>query len=112
MHQDGVTRVLRYLKSTVNLGHIMVTGSSDQFTVHVHSNWAGEPGSERKSRTGIVIMYGNSVVLFSSALQKCIFLSSSEEEYAMLRYHYVRDQVLIKLVMSRKFLQLKCLPTF
>ena len=82
--QAAAIRVLKYLKSTPNHGHVLKPGSGTQLSVHVDSNWAGEPGTQRRSRTGIVIRYGDAVVSFSSTLQKCIALSSSEAEYVAM----------------------------
>ena len=78
---QGLMKLLKYLNGTICHGLQLSSGTSDQLIVHVDSNWAGEPGSKWKSRTGLAIFYGNAAMHYYSSLQKRITLSSSEAEY-------------------------------
>lgn len=48
------------------------------------ASWASEKGTGRKSRSGIAILYGQSLVFWKSSLQTCIATSSTESEYIAL----------------------------
>lgn len=84
IHQNAALKLLKYMKATSKYGLKLQTGDSNQLSAHVDSNWAGESGSGRRSRTGIVIYYGNALVHYNSTLQKCIALSSTEAEFVAL----------------------------
>lgn len=82
--EQGVKRVLKYLRGSMNSSLMIEPGDSDQLVAHVDSSWGGEAGFGRKSRTGIVIKYGNAPVYTTSVLQKCTALSSTEAEFIAL----------------------------
>ena len=53
--QNALVKLMKYLKREPRLGMRLSDKEENQITVHVDSNWAGEPGSGRRSRTGVVI---------------------------------------------------------
>lgn len=84
VQQGGAKRVLRYLKATKDAALIISPGDGNQLSAYVDSSWGGEPGFGRKSRSGIIIKYGNAAVYTASVLQKCTALSSTEAEFIAL----------------------------
>jgi len=83
-HQKAVIKVVKYLKLKPDLGLKLCAGGGNQLSAYVDANWGGEPGSNRRSRSGIVLFYGNAAIHFTSTLQKCVTLSSTEAEYVAL----------------------------
>lgn len=83
-HQQAIVKLVKYLKGTRNHGLKLTAGEGDQLSAYVDSNWAGEPGAGRRSRTGFVLLYGASLIHYTSSLQKGITLSSTEAEYVAL----------------------------
>ena len=84
-HWEGVKRVLRYIRGTLDLGlkfknvkNLCLFGYSD-------ADWAGDVSS-RKSRTGYVFMLGGAIVSWMSKKQPVVALSSTESEYIALSY--------------------------
>lgn len=53
-----------------------------QISVFVDANWASDRETKRRSRTVLMVLYGNAVILTSSTTQKSISLSFMESEYA------------------------------
>ena len=82
--QVGVIKLLKYLKFTSSYGLKLKPGSSTSLSAYVDANWAGEPGSGRRSRTGIIIYYGAAVIYYSTTLHKCVTLSSTEAEFVAM----------------------------
>ena len=73
------TKVLRYLKGTVNFD-IMYTDDCDvEFTCYSDSDWDGNP-DERKSTSGYAFNIGIGVVSWSRKKQPTISLSSTKFE--------------------------------
>ena len=83
-HQKAAIKVVKYLKAAPKLGLKLSAGKGDQLSAYVDANWAGEPGAKRRSRTGIVIFYGEAAVYYTTVLQKGVTLSSTEAEYVAL----------------------------
>ena len=84
-HWEGVKRVLRYIRGTLDLGlkfksvkNLCLFGYSD-------ADWAGDVSS-RKSRSGDVFMLGGAIVSWMSKKQPVVALSSTESEYIALSY--------------------------
>ena len=84
-HWEGVKRVLRYIRGTLDLGlkfksvkNLCLFGYSD-------ADWAGDVSS-RKSRSGYVFMLGGAIVSWMSKKQPVVALSSTESEYIALSY--------------------------
>ncbi|MFM2333489.1 MAG: hypothetical protein RIQ74_2336, partial [Pseudomonadota bacterium] len=72
--------ILRYLKGTVHL-RLQLGGAKKypELSAMVDSDWAGD--KSRRSRSGFIIFLNGVPVIWSSKLQKCIALSSTEAEY-------------------------------
>ena len=84
-HWEGVKRVLRYIRGTLDLGlkfksvkNLCLFGYSD-------ADWAGDVSS-RKSRSGYVFMLGGAILSWMSKKQPVVALSSTESEYIALSY--------------------------
>jgi hypothetical protein len=81
-HWEALIRVVKYLiytkEYTFTLGGIL---PNSKIIVRAYSDadWAGDIDI-RHSRTGMAIYIGNSLVIFSSRLQRCISLSTMEAE--------------------------------
>jgi hypothetical protein len=79
-HWKAVLEILRYLQETKRL--VLKLGGEKIFpelVAYADSDWAAD--KSRRSRTGFIILLGNSPVIWSSKLQKCVALSSTEAEY-------------------------------
>jgi hypothetical protein len=79
-HWNAVLHILRYLKGTVHL-RLQLGGAKKypELSAMVDSDWAGD--KSRRSRSGFIIFLNGVPVIWSSKLQKCIALSSTEAEY-------------------------------
>jgi hypothetical protein len=79
-HWRAVLMILRYLKGTSRM-RLKLGGNKKypELKAYVDSDWAGD--KSRKSRTGFVVFLSGSPIIWSSKLQKCIALSSTEAEY-------------------------------
>ena len=79
-HWRAVLMILRYLQGTIRM-RFQLGGTSKypELRAYVDSDWAGD--KSRKSRTGFVIFLCGALVIWSSKLQKCVALSSTEAEY-------------------------------
>lgn len=83
-HQRAAVKVVKYLKATRNHLLNLAPEKGDQLNGFVYSNWAGESGSGRQSRTGFALYYFWAVINHTSSVQKGIALSSTEAEYVAL----------------------------
>lgn len=63
---------------------ILIPVCDDQLSVFFDSSWGNSFEKNRKSRSGMLAKYGNTVVAAYTNLQKCVSLSSSEVEYVVL----------------------------
>jgi hypothetical protein len=80
IHRQGVKRVMRYLKGTMNNGLSYSEGES-ALTVHCDAD-SGTDDDDRGSRTGIVTFVGNNLISWTSRRQTTTSVSSCEAEYA------------------------------
>jgi hypothetical protein len=94
---DCVKQIMRYLKSTKDLG---IHYSKDNQRRYIHevtaysdSDWGGDV--TRRSTTGTVIFHNGNLVDWTSNLQKCISLSSCESEIIALS-HTTQNTLWIK----------------
>jgi len=76
--------VLRYLKGEPALGIFLNSQPSFDLVAYCDADWASCPHS-RKSISGFVVFFGNTLVSWKSKKQVTISLSSTEAEYRSLR---------------------------
>jgi hypothetical protein len=84
-HWTQAKRVLRYLKHTKDLGLRVTRCNPEDFKLcaYVDADWGRDP-TTGKSTTGCVLYLGNVPILWTSRLQRCVALSSTESEYVAL----------------------------
>ena len=93
-HWQGVKRILRYLKGTIN--HKLILGGEASMNIRCHTNepanilqgfadadWAGNK-TDRKSTSGYVFQLGTSTISWSSTKQAVVAMSTTEAEYVSL----------------------------
>ena len=105
-HDVAVKRILRYLKTTNDKGMSIAPSMNNRVDCYVDSDFAGTFSSEDvqdpvsvKSRTGYVILYRGSPLLWVSKLQTQIALSTMEAEYVALSQS-MRDLIPIRQILS------------
>ena len=98
-HGEALRWLGKYLKGTRNMGTIIKPNNTKELEVYVDTNFAGdwhpEYGQDEdtvRSRHGYIIQYSNCPILWKSALQGEITLSSTEAEYTGLSYA-LRDAI-------------------
>lgn len=77
-------RVLRYLKGTLDQMIVVCLGKNGQLTAFPNANLAANYEKNRKSRSGIMIIFGETIMNATSILQKSISISSTEAKYVAL----------------------------
>ncbi|KAG3139269.1 hypothetical protein C6341_g20431 [Phytophthora cactorum] len=84
-HWKAAVCVLRYLKSTREHG-IEYQRRSSEVTpqAFTDADWGSNIG-DRRSVSGVMVMIGNTPVVFKSKFQRKVALSSAEVEYMALR---------------------------
>ena len=82
-HWKAVRRVLEYVKMTVGFGLTFVRGSGKHLSAFADSSYAPR-GTDCRSISGGVVMYGKTAIAWFSRTQKCVTLSSTESEYVSL----------------------------
>ncbi|KAI0996469.1 hypothetical protein K3495_g11711 [Podosphaera aphanis] len=99
-HLNGVNRILRYLKGTINLG-IMFDGNHTHQRLHGYcdSDWGGDRGT-RRSTGGSVFFLTGGVISASAKGQPNVSLSSTEAEYYAYT-HCVQEMLWIQQVMAQ-----------
>ena len=86
VHWEGVKRVLRYLKGSLERGLVyQKCGGLEppELIMHVDADWATNPET-RCSRTGVVSFLGRHLVHWKSRMQRSPAASSCEAEYMAL----------------------------
>lgn len=73
-------RILRYLKGTMDYSLVYKSQDKPQLIGYSDADWAGDR-CDRKSISGFVFTYGNSIISWASKKQQCVSLSSTEAEY-------------------------------
>jgi len=76
----AILMILRYLQGTRTMKLKLGGLNAPSLNMYCDADWAGDL-DERKSRSGNCIFLGNSLISWSSNLQKSIALSSTEAEY-------------------------------
>ena len=79
-HMEAATRVIRYLKGSVGQGIWLHSEPTNIITCWCDSDWAACPNT-RRSITGYVIKFGESLVSWKSKKQQTVSRSSAEAEY-------------------------------
>lgn len=79
---NGIKRVLRYLQETKDFCLRLSAQGEVKLTCFVDSDWANS--EDRKSVSGLVMKFGDSVVGWRSRKQSLIALSSTEAEFSAL----------------------------
>ena len=80
----AVIRVLRYLKSTSDMGITYIGSDQDLFFwAYSNANWANNKES-RRSVSGIIVRINGAPVIFKSEIQQTVALSTAEAEYIAL----------------------------
>ncbi|KAJ0392071.1 hypothetical protein ATCC90586_011078 [Pythium insidiosum] len=81
VHWNAAIRIVRYLKSTVDLG-ITYKGNGESVTLAAwsDSDWASDANT-RRSTTGLMLTMNGGPVVFKSKLQRTVALSTAEAEY-------------------------------
>jgi len=79
-HLEAATRVVRYLKGTDGQGIWLHSEPTNILTCWCDSDWAACPNT-RRSITGYVIKFGDSLVSWKSKKQQTVSRSSAEAEY-------------------------------
>lgn len=83
-HWNGVKRVLRYIKGTMNFGIVYRLGSLDtELTGFCDSDWAGDIDT-RRSTTGWIYLMNRGPVAWSSRKQTATATSATEVEFVAL----------------------------
>ena len=83
-HFQAVQHVLRYLKGQPDLGILLNNIAQYNWEAFCDFVWSACPHS-RRSISGYVIFFGNSLVSWKSKKQSTVSLSSAEAEYRSLR---------------------------
>ncbi len=90
-HALAVKRILRYLQRTEDKGFCLRPNNTLQVDCYVDADFAGNFAAEHpghpdsvKSRTGYIILYRGSPLLWVSKVQSLIALSTMEAEYVAL----------------------------
>ena len=78
-HWTAGKRVLRYLKANPKLG-LKFDGTDVTLTAYCDADYAGDIES-RRSRSGSVLLFNGSAIIWSSQLQPIVTLSSAEAEF-------------------------------
>ena len=105
-HATAVRRILRYLQKTKDKGLILKPDLNHRVDCYVDADFAGLFAVEDsttpisvKSRTGYVILYKNSPILWVSKMQTQIALSTMEAKYIALSQS-MRDLIPIREVLK------------
>ena len=75
---NAVKRIFRYLRGTSDFG-IMYKRNGNQLEVYSDADFAGDV-STRRSTTGVISMYADGPISWSSHLQRTVALSTTEAE--------------------------------
>ena len=78
-HMEAATRVIRYLKGSVGQEVWLHSEPTNIFTCWCDSDWAACPNT-RRSITGYVIKFGESLVSWKSKKQQTVSRRSTEAE--------------------------------
>ncbi|XP_059088714.1 uncharacterized protein LOC131884843 [Tigriopus californicus] len=80
VHWSAVTRILRYLQGTLELGISYSRTSTSELVGFLDSDWAGDP-EDRKSTSSYVFMLAGGPISWKNQKQKSVALSTAVAEY-------------------------------
>ncbi|XP_060182892.1 uncharacterized mitochondrial protein AtMg00810-like [Lycium barbarum] len=79
-HLEAALRVVKYIKGTPGVGLFMPSSGGNKLTSYCDSDW-GSCIASRKSVTGYVVKFGDTLVSWKSKKQKTVSRSSAEAEF-------------------------------
>ena len=79
-HMNAALRVVKYIKNALGFGLLMPSDCSKKFVAYCDSDWGGCLQT-RRSVTGYLVKFGNTVVSWKSKKQKMVARSSAEAEF-------------------------------
>ncbi|BFG28414.1 hypothetical protein CerSpe_146880 [Prunus speciosa] len=79
-HLDAVRRILRYVKSTIDYGHLYKKGEDCKLIGYCDADYAGDHDT-RRSTTGYVFKLGSGTISWCSKRQPTVSFSTTEAEY-------------------------------
>ena len=82
-HWMAVKRIMRYLRSTTNLGLLFTSQTMGECVGYSDADWGGDL-DDRKSTFGYVFLISGGAVSWRSKKQTCVALSTAEAEYIAL----------------------------
>ncbi|GAB2293271.1 hypothetical protein Dimus_038257 [Dionaea muscipula] len=80
VHLQLLTRIMRYIKGTLDLGLSLTADTDLTLTAYSDSDWAGCPDT-RRSTTGFCTFLGQNLVTWCAKKQHTVSRSSTEAEY-------------------------------
>lgn len=84
LYMVAVKGIIRYLIRTKGKRLVLKPGGNEQLTAYADSSWGNAYERERRSRTGMIVKFGNAVIVAATNLKICMSLSFSEAEYVAL----------------------------
>lgn len=80
---DATNRVLRYLKTTVGQGILVLNTNNTDLVAYCDADWLGCPLT-RRSRSGYLLLLGGAPISWKSNKQSVVSRSSAEAEYRVM----------------------------
>lgn len=80
VHEKALKRILKYVAGTVGHGILFKSDGNHQMYGFSDADYAGDVET-RKSTSGFIFMYNDSIISWRSALQECVAISTTESEY-------------------------------
>lgn len=80
VHWNGLKRVLRYIKGTLNLGLRYVKNNNSPLVAFSDADWGGDRIDGKSTTGGLIQIYGNTAHWITKK-QSSVALSSTEAEY-------------------------------
>ena len=82
-HCQGVKRVFRYLKGTLDKCLVMKPSNELKLKAYVDSDWTND-ATDRRSVSGFAVMFADTLVGWKSRKQSSIATSTAKAEFAAL----------------------------
>lgn len=79
-HEAAAKRIVKYIRKTINFGILYNCSKSARLKAYSDADYAGDIDT-RRSTSGYVFLFGDSVVSWGSERQKSVSLSTTESEY-------------------------------